>query len=163
MSRSTRLFLVIVMALAVAAAASFVVYRAMSRMAIRQVEVATVPAVVAARPITVGALLTKDDVKVVAWPARTPVPGAHPTAEAVVNRGAIVPIAENEPVTESKLAAAGSGGGLPPTIPEGMRAISVRTNEVIGVAGFVVPGTRVDVVVTVRDQGGNRAEGPMSG
>ena len=68
----------------------------------------------------------------------------------VLNRGAIVEVAENEPLTEAKLAPLGSGGGLPPTITEGMRAISVKTNEVVGVAGFVIPGTRVDVLVTVR-------------
>ena len=77
-------------------------------------------------------------------------PGSFTTIDAVVNRGAIVEVAENEPLTESKLAPLGSGGGLPPTIPQGMRAISVRTNEVVGVAGFVIPGTRVDVLVTVK-------------
>jgi pilus assembly protein CpaB len=71
----------------------------------------------------------------------------------VVNRGAIAEVAENEPLTEHKLAPLGAGGGLPPSIPEGMRAISVRTNEVVGVAGFVIPGTRVDVLVTVKERG----------
>ncbi len=77
-------------------------------------------------------------------------PGSFNTIDAVVNRGAIVEVAENEPLTEAKLAPLGSGGGLPPTIPQGMRAISVRTNEVVGVAGFVIPGTRVDVLVAVK-------------
>jgi pilus assembly protein CpaB len=89
-------------------------------------------------------------VKLVPWPARNPVPGSFTAIDKVVNRGAIVEVALNEPLTESKLAPLGAGGGLPPTIPEGMRAISVKTNEVVGVAGFVIPGTRVDVVVTVR-------------
>ena len=61
----------------------------------------------------------------------------------------------NEPITESKLAAVGAGAGLPPTIPPGMRAMSVKVNEVIGVAGFVVPGTRVDVIVTLPKQSEN--------
>jgi pilus assembly protein CpaB len=65
---------------------------------------------------------------------------------------------ENEPLTQGKLAPAGSGGGLPPSIPQGMRAISVKVNEVIGVAGFVAPGTNVDVVVTIRAG----SEGSMS-
>jgi pilus assembly protein CpaB len=60
------------------------------------------------------------------------------------------PVAENEPVTEGKLAPIGSGAGLTPTITEGMRAISVRVNEVIGVAGFVIPGTSVDVLVSMK-------------
>jgi pilus assembly protein CpaB len=65
---------------------------------------------------------------------------------------------ENEPLTDGKLAPVGSGGGLPPSIPNGMRAISVKVNDVIGVAGFVVPGTNVDVVVTLR----TGTEGSMS-
>jgi pilus assembly protein CpaB len=68
----------------------------------------------------------------------------------VTNRGVIASVAENEPLTESKLAKPGTGAGLPPTITEGMRAISLRVNEVIGVAGFVVPGTRVDVLVSLK-------------
>ena len=82
------------------------------------------------------------------WPARNPVPGAFTKIDDVLNRGAIVEVNENEPLTESA-APLGSGGGLPPTITEGMRAISVKTNEVVGVAGFVVPGTRVDVLVVL--------------
>ena len=97
-----------------------------------------------------GSLITKDDVKLVSWPARAVVPGAHATTDAVTNRGLIVAVGENEPITETKLAAPGTGAGLPPTIPEGMRAISLKVNEVIGVAGFVVPGTRVDVLVVLR-------------
>ena len=67
----------------------------------------------------------------------------------MVNRGLIDSVAENEPLTDSKLAKEGAGAGLPPTIPPGMRAISLKVNEVIGVAGFVVPGTRVDVLVSI--------------
>ena len=85
-----------------------------------------------------------------AWPAATPVPGSFTEVDKVVNRGVVIAVSENEPLTESKLAPVGSGAGLPPTITEGMRAISVKVNEVIGVAGFVVPGTFVDVLVTAR-------------
>src|SRR4029077_2719284 len=56
---------------------------------------------------------------------------------------------ENEPILPNKLASKESGGGLPPAIPPGLRAVSVKVNEVIGVAGYVLPGTRVDVVATV--------------
>src|SRR4029079_10338764 len=61
------------------------------------------------------------------------------------------PVAENEPLSGNNVASKEAGAGLPPTIPQGMRAISVKVNEVIGVAGFVVPGTRVDVMAIVRD------------
>ena len=67
-----------------------------------------------------------------------------------MNRGLVAAVAENEPVTATKLAPAGTGAGLPPTIPNGMRAISIRVNEVVGVAGFVQPGAHVDVVAVVR-------------
>jgi pilus assembly protein CpaB len=153
MSRNARLALVLLVALTAAGAASFVVYRVVSAIPVREVEVASLEAVVAARSIPVGTVVTKDYLKLVPWPARNPVPGAFTSVDAVVNRGAIVEIAENEPITESKLAPLGSGGGLPPTIPEGMRAISVKTNEVVGVAGFVIPGTRVDVLVTLKERG----------
>ncbi len=155
MSRNARLALVLAVALTAAGAASFVVYRVVSAIPVREVEVATLQAVVAAKSIPVGTIITKDHVKLVPWPAHNPVPGGFTAIDNVVNRGAIVEVAENEPLTETKLAPLGAGGGLPPTIPEGMRAISVRTNEVIGVAGFVIPGTRVDVVVTVKERGAN--------
>jgi pilus assembly protein CpaB len=153
MSRNARLALVLAVALTAAGAASLMVYQVVSAIPVREVEVASLHAVVAAKPIPVGTILTSDHVKIVPWPARNPVPGSFTAIDKVVNRGAIVEVAENEPLTESKLAPLGAGGGLPPTIPEGMRAISVRTNEVIGVAGFVIPGTRVDVLVTVKQRG----------
>jgi pilus assembly protein CpaB len=153
MSRNARLALVLAVALTAAGLASLVVYQVVSAIPVREVEVASLHAVVAAKSIPVGTIVTTEHLKLVPWPARNPVPGAFTKIEAVVNRGAIVEVAENEPLTESKLAPLGSGGGLPPTIPEGMRAISVRTNEVVGVAGFVIPGTRVDVLVTVKERG----------
>jgi pilus assembly protein CpaB len=147
MSRNARLALVLTVALGAAAVASFAVYRIVAAIPVREVEVVSLETVVAARPIPVGTIVTKDHVKLVPWPQRSPVPGSFTKIEDVLNRGAIVEVAEYEPLTESKLAALGAGGGLPPTIPEGMRAISVKTNEVVGVAGFVIPGTRVDVLV----------------
>jgi pilus assembly protein CpaB len=156
MSRNARLALVLAVALGAAGAASFVVYRVVAAIPVREVEVKSTETVVAAKAIPVGTLVTRDHVKLVPWPARNPVPGSFTSIDTVVNRGAIVEIAENEPLTETRLAPLGAGGGLPPSIPEGMRAISVKTNEVIGVAGFVIPGTRVDVVVTVK--GDNESE-----
>jgi pilus assembly protein CpaB len=150
MNRNVRLLVVLLVAVGAAAVASFAAYRAIQSMPVREVEVASVQTVVAARAMPVGTLVSRDDVKVVSWPARAVVPGSHSTTDAVTNRGLLVPVAENEPLTEAKLAAAGTGAGLPPTIPQGMRAISVKVNEVIGVAGFVVPGTRVDVMVVLR-------------
>jgi pilus assembly protein CpaB len=153
MNRNTRTLIVVAVAVLMAGLASFGVWLTVRSMPVREVEIARAQAVVAARPLTVGTMVTKDDVKVVPWPAANQVPGSFTEIDKVVNRGVILATAENEPLTEAKLAAVGSGAGLPPTIPEGMRAISVKVNEVIGVAGFVIPGTRVDVMVTVRRPG----------
>jgi pilus assembly protein CpaB len=157
MNRRARTLLVVVIALATATAASYGVYRAVQRIPYREVEVVSVQVVVAAAQMPVGALVTKEQVKLVPWPAKAQVPGTFSSIEAVVNRGLIQSVAENEPLTESKLAPAGAGAGLSPTIPAGMRAISVKVDEVIGVAGFVIPGSRVDVLVTVNGNNGKES------
>ena len=152
MNRSKRTAIVLGVAVLMAAIASLGVYRIVKAMPARAAEITTVDAVVAAHPLTLGTRLTADHVKVVQWPAGSPVPGAFTKVEDVVNRGVITAVAENEPLTETKLAPLEAGAGLPPSIPPGMRAISVKVNEVVGVAGFVVPGTRVDVMVTLSDR-----------
>ena len=158
-----RTVIVMIVAVATAGIAAFGVSQAIKRMPARQADMETVPVVVATREIAVGTQLTKDDLKVVAWPAKTQVPGAFSNVPAVVDRGVIAPIGLNEPVTTNRVAGPEQGAGLPPIIPAGMRAISVRVNEVIGVAGFVLPGTHVDILVAVDDDGdeSNRRE-PMA-
>jgi pilus assembly protein CpaB len=74
--------------------------------------------------------------------------GAFTSPGDLVGRGVIVPVSENEILLTSKLASSESGAGLPSMIPDGMRAVSVKVNDVVAVAGFVVPGTRVDVLLT---------------
>lgn len=150
MTRSTRTFVVVAIAVVLAAAASLGVYRAVQSIPVREVPVAHHSAVVAKRELPLGTLVTKEDVKLVPWPSSDPLPGGFQKVEQVVDRGLIVSVQENEPLSESKLAPVEAGAGLPPTIPAGMRAISVKVNEVIGVAGFTVPGTRVDVLAMVR-------------
>lgn len=149
MNRNNRTLLVLVLSVCVAGAASFFVYQAVQRIPVREVEVKNYYVAVASKPLPVGTMLTPTDVKLVAWPSSSPVAGGYSTVEEVTNRGLVSPVVENEPLTASKVASREAGAGLPPTITSGMRAISVKVNEVIGVAGFVVPGTRVDVVVTV--------------
>jgi len=148
-----RTLIVMIVAIATAGVAALGVSQAIKRMPPAQAEMETVPVVVAAKAIPIGTRLTTDDVKVVEWPAKTPVPGAFSNVPAVVDRGVIAPIGENEPITSTRVAGAEAGAGLPPIIPAGMRAISVRVNDVVGVAGFVLPGTRVDVLVAVDDDG----------
>ena len=155
MNRGVRTALVLVVALVMATLASYALYLAVQQMPVREVEVNSIPVVVASQDLPVGTLLTIDHVKVVAWPASSPVANGFATTEEVVDRGLIAGIVANEPLTEFKLASREAGGGLPPSIPLGMRALSVRVNEVIGVAGFVVPGTRVDVLATVSQETGS--------
>jgi len=153
MNRSTRTIIVVAIAVAVAALASFGAYQAIRRMPVREVEVRSLYQVVAARDMTMGTMITKDHVKLVPWPASSPVAKGFTSVDKVLNRGLIGAVSLNEPITENKLAPLEAGAGLPPSITEGMRAISVRVNEVVGVAGFVVPGTHVDVMVIFKPEG----------
>jgi pilus assembly protein CpaB len=150
MNRSTRTLVVVGIAVLVAGVASLGAYQVIKRMPVREVEVRSVYYVVAAHDMPMGSRITKDYVKLVAWPASSPVEKGFTSIESVLDRGLVAAVVANEPLTESKLAPLEAGAGLPPSITEGMRAVSVKVNEVIGVAGFVVPGTRVDVLVTMR-------------
>ena len=149
MDRSKRTAIVVGIAILLAAVASLGMYRVVSRMPARTADMKTVDVVVAQHPLKLGTRITKDHVKVVRWPAETQIAGAFVKVEDVLERGVISSVEANEPLTNAKLAALEAGAGLPPSIPPGMRAISVKVNEVVGVAGFVVPGTRVDVMVTL--------------
>jgi pilus assembly protein CpaB len=153
MNRQTRTLLVVAGSLVVAAIATFAIFRAVQRIPARVVEVPSAQVVVAAETIPVGTLLEERHLRTVAWPARNPVDGAVADPKELIGRGAVVSIGVNEPITLTKVAGREAGSGLPPVIPAGMRAMSIRVNEVIGVAGFVVPGTRVDVVVTLNKNG----------
>ena len=156
MNRQMRTFVVLVIAVIVAAGASFSVYRAVTNIPVRQVEIATAKAVVASKAMGMGELLTRESVKLVDWPARTPLQGGFTSVDEVVDRGLLTSVVENEPLTTNKVAVKEAGAGLPPTITEGMRAISIHVNEVINVAGYVTPGTRVDVMVVINPaQGGS--------
>lgn len=150
MNRDTRTLIVLLVAVLTGGAAAYAVREYVRNMPAQQAPVATTAVVVAARPLPVGTRLVAADLKLVQWPQEAPLPGAFNQVETVVNRGLVGALEANEPVTASKLAAIEAGAGLSPTIPEGMRAISVQVNEVIGVAGFVTPGTRVDVLATFK-------------
>src|SRR5687767_1466870 len=154
MNRRTRTLIVLVIAIVLASGASYAVYRTVANMPVREVEVATMQIAVATENLAMGTRLEKEHVKLVGWPASNPIQGSFSSIDAVLERGLIQPVAANEPLTESKLASLEAGAGLPPSIPPGMRAMSVKVNDVIGVAGFTVPGTRVDVLVTLSGETG---------
>jgi pilus assembly protein CpaB len=106
--------------------------------------------VIAARALPLGSVLTRDAIKLRNVPESLFPNGGFSRIEDVVDRPVISGIQADEPVLEARIAARGSGVGLAPLIPAGMRAISVRVNDVVGVAGFVLPGMKVDVLVTGR-------------
>jgi pilus assembly protein CpaB len=118
--------------------------------------------VVAAGPVPLGTYLTEQHVKTVAWPAGSLPDGYFAGKDEVIGRGVVVDLAANEPILASKLAPEGAGGGLPVVIPEGKRAVSVKVDEVVGVAGFVLPGTRVDVLVTLDPETEGAGDHPAS-
>ncbi len=106
--------------------------------------------VVAARPLSVGSMVKPADIRLAKVPLSAFPKGAFSKPEEVVDRPVVSNILIDEPILEGRLAARGSGLGLAPIIPVGMRAVTVRVNDVTGIAGFVLPGMRVDVLVTGR-------------
>jgi pilus assembly protein CpaB len=145
-----RIFVVLVLAVTVGGTLAFATYNYVQRApATRTVSIPTKPVVVAAADLDVGADLGRNDIRLIDWPANAVPAGAISNPDEVIGRGLILPVIQNEPILPMKLAAKEAGAGLPPAIPPGLRAVSVRVNEVIGVAGYVLPGTHVDVVATV--------------
>jgi pilus assembly protein CpaB len=114
----------------------------------KKVEHEMTDVVVAAAPLQVGVSVKPDDLKVVKMPTVAFPKGAFSKVEEVIDRPVVSNILQDEPVLEGRLAPRGAGNGLAPVIPVGMRAVSVRVNEVVGVAGFVLPGMHVDVLIT---------------
>jgi len=108
------------------------------------------PIVLASKPLPMGPVIDRESVKLGKVPESLFPAGAFSRIEDVLDRPVISAIQPEEPVVEARLASRGSGPGLGPLIPTGMRAIAVRVNDVVGVAGFILPGMRVDVLVTGR-------------
>jgi pilus assembly protein CpaB len=143
-----RMTLVLLLALAAGGGLAYGTYNYMQSMQVRTESLPTRPVVVAASDLELGAELRPDDLRVVQWPQSAMPMGAFSSPEEIVGRGLVMPVIQNEPILPMKLAGKDAGSGLPVVIPEGKRAVSVRVNEVIGVAGYVLPGTKVDVLAT---------------
>jgi pilus assembly protein CpaB len=143
-------FIVFVFAVTVGGMFAYATYNYVQKApAGKTVTIPTKPVVVAAADLDIGAELHRDDLRIIDWPANAVPTGAFSDPNQLVGRGLILPVIQNEPILPMKIASKEEGAGLPPAIPPGLRAVSVRVNEVIGVAGYVLPGTRVDVVATV--------------
>src|SRR5215813_9356876 len=114
--------------------------------------------------IPIGTKIIAEQVMVVPFPKESTPDGSFETTDKLVGRVAVVNIAAREPITEARLAPEGTGGGLPAVIPEGYRAMTVKVDDVVGISGFVMPGSYVDVVavITPQDQAGGQSRGPIS-
>jgi pilus assembly protein CpaB len=147
-----RALIALLVALVIAVFASRFVYRQMQKAsAIKPIAVSHI--VVASRPLALGTPLTAQDLALITWPNGTPLQGSFTRIQDCIGRSLITPISKNEPILEGKLAPKEAGIGLPAAIPVGMRAVSVRVDDVVGVSGFAMPGTMVDVMATGTPQG----------
>ena len=145
MNRS-RLLMIGGLALAVGLLVSYTVYNQLRAHAANNQQMVQV--VVASNDVQIGSKLTEHDVHLAAFPPASVPPGAFNRIAQIQGRGVILPISRDDFVLPDKLADENAGAGLPSLIPQGMRAVSVRVNDVVSVAGFVQPGTRVDVMAT---------------
>jgi pilus assembly protein CpaB len=143
-----RLMIGLAFAIVLAFFLSAFVYREFEQVSARPRVVPMQQIVVAAGPLPLGTRLDATNLRTIPWAAGEPVVGMFKRIEDCTNRALITEVAENEPILESKLAPIAAGAGLSAAIPHGMRALSVAVNDVVGVAGFVTPGTTVDVLVT---------------
>jgi pilus assembly protein CpaB len=156
MNRNRLLFIGFI-ALALGAFVAFVVYKNLQTKGSANNEPG-VDVVLATNDVQVGAKLGDRDIRMARIPASVAPPNAYHSTSTIIGRGVILPIQKGEFILPSKLAAENAGSGLPALIPPGMRAMSVRVNEVVAVAGFVVPGTRVDVLLTGNPAGASESQ-----
>jgi pilus assembly protein CpaB len=142
-----RIWIGMAVALLIGFLASRFVYREIT-VAATVKTVSTSRVVIATAPLQLGTRLQASQLTTVEWPTSAPLSGSFTRVEDCVGRALLTDVVPNEPILDQKLAPREAGAGLPAVIPEGMRALSVRVDDVVGVAGFVVPGTMVDVLAT---------------
>jgi pilus assembly protein CpaB len=156
-----RLLTILLVAFLVASLCTWLVVRLVSSRVAASKPIATSTVISAAKDIPLGAVITASDLTTMTIAGSAP-KGAVLKKEQAIGRGVVSQIYQGEPVLESHLAGLGSGGGLAPTIPDGMRAVAVRVDEVVGVAGFVIPGMRVDVMVSGNPPGEDASGGVVT-
>jgi len=147
-----RIVLALGLALVLSGGVSYVLYGRLRGHGPQNPQVIKIVAAVKAVPA--GSALKAEDVALLDWPQNIPIAGSFSKTDDVVGRALIYPLADKQPVLQRDLAEAGSGMGLSVRIPPGMRATSIRSNEIVGVAGFLFPGSRVDVLNTYTPPGG---------
>lgn len=153
-----RLSTILFLAFVVAAISSYLVYRVAGKQMHPTTQAQTTRIIVPARDLQIGTLIKDGDLTTAEWVGPLP-KGTLVAKEAAVGRGVVSELYQGEPIVDNRLAPAGSGGGLAATIPPGMRACAVRVDDVVGVAGFAVPGMRVDVLVNGTGPGAPASDG----
>jgi len=114
--------------------------------------------VFAAVDVEIGGKLTPEMLRMVDWPIGNIPPGAFSDIASVDGRVAKTSVTRGEPILEARLAPLGTKGGLSAVVAEGRRAMTVRVNDVVGVAGFALPGNYVDIMVNTQNEGSRRGE-----
>jgi pilus assembly protein CpaB len=152
--KQRRLWIILLLALVSGGAAAYLAlaYLRDRTPRLMAAEAPRVQVAVAARDLPLGTILAAADVHMIDWLGQAAPPGYLHSPQDAIGRGLISSVKANEMLLDTRLAPRGAGGGLSVTIPDGARAVSVRVDDVIGVAGFVLPGTHVDVVVTLPPQ-----------
>jgi pilus assembly protein CpaB len=153
----TRLLMIGVLALALGFLVSVYVYRSLQSKSGAASDPG-IDVIVAANDLQVGARVEEHDIKIIRIPTADLPSGAPRRRSDVLGHGVIIPITKGEFILPTKLAGENAGSGLPSLIPPGMRAVSVKVNEVVSVAGFVTAGTRVDVLLTGTPNGGSEPQ-----
>jgi len=147
-----RFISVLMFAFVVAGGASLILYKLVIGRVSTSAPAVTSSILIATKNLELGSVIGDSDLRLTAWTGTVP-DGAIVKIADAIGRGITAPIYANEPVTASRLGEKGAGGGLAATIPPGMRAVAIRVNEIVGVAGFVVAGTHVDVLVSANAPG----------
>src|SRR6476469_3956891 len=142
-------------AVAIAALATFGVYRVLENTKASS-RVATRPLVVAAKSIPEGTAIDRASLSVREWPVATVPAGAYANADSLIGRVTRVAVFEGEPFVPGRLAPSGTGPGIEVKITPGKRAMGLRINDVAGVSGLIQPNSRVDVLVNIRTADGGR-------
>lgn len=151
MAAERRYQLVFLSAVVVAVAATFGVYRVLQQTKENN-RIPTVPVLVAAQDLPEGRRIERLDVTVGEWPAASAPAGVFTVADSVIGRVTRIAVFKGEPVVPGRLAPPGTGPGLEVKITPGKRAMAVKINDVAGIAGLIQPNSRVDVLVTLKDQ-----------
>jgi len=156
-----RFLSVLVFALVVSAAASLILYQVISSRLLNDKSSTMTRLLVASRKLDIGTLIKESDLTMADWGG--PVPeGSVKTPEDALGRGVVQQIVAGEPILESRIAARGAGAGLAATIPPGKRAVAVRVDDIVGVAGFVTPGSKVDILISGTPPKGTGGVGTMT-